>query len=271
MVLPLRRVVALTVMWGCLVPTALLGGATVQPFPDEDDPRAVIMFLTRGSRPHGLVERFLDKDTKRLLRKVRDEPSAYMDVLTEFLTLPEQIDESLDVSRLEGTLGLLGAIGQRHGGRDVGKAARRAVQDFFDQVASELAMRSPGDPTEDARQKQELMRSLVRALSGLQRGNLRVLAGFNDPYAVDYCVNTIEEERKYMRGTWVVMLRYLEKVAPLRPDSRPKLEAMYNSPDSPLRNHPQLLRVLDAMDKAAAEQKKEGDDDGNRDRERKDE
>ena len=67
------------------------------------------------------------------------------------------------------------------------------------------------------------------------------------------------------------MLSYLEKVAPLRPDIRPKLEETYKSPDSPLRNHPQLLRVLEAMDKAAAEQKKEGDKDKSRDRKREDE
>jgi len=258
MVLPIRRVVALTVIWECLVLTALLSGATVQPFPDEDDPKAVIVFLTRGSRPHGLVERFLNKDTKRLLSKVRDEPSAYMNVLTEFLTLPEQIDESLDVTRLEGTLGLLGSIGRRHRGTDVGKAARKAVRDFFDQVASELEvldlkMQSPNDPTENAGENQELTRSLVRALSGLQRGNLRILGRFNDPYAVDHCVKTVEQERKYMRGTWVVMLRYLEKVAPLRPDIRPKLEKMYDDPGSSLHNNPQLLRVLKAIDRAEAD------------------
>ncbi len=52
------------------------------------------------------------------------------------------------------------------------------------------------------------------------------------------------------------MLRYLEEVAPLRPDIHPRLEEMYKSPTSPLRNHPQLLRVLEAIEKAEGEKKR---------------
>ena len=56
-------------------------------------------------------------------------------------------------------------------------------------------------------------------------------------------------------GDKVYVPRTPSQVAPLRPDIRAKLEEMYNSPISPLRNHPQLLRVLEAVDRAEAEKK----------------
>lgn len=72
----------------------------------------------------------------------------------------------------------------------------------------------------------------------------------------EICIDDLAEEREYMSGADAVMFRYLEKVAPLRPDIRPKLEEMYNSSDSPLRNHPQLLRVIEAIDRAEAEKER---------------
>lgn len=115
----------------------------------------------------------------------------------------------------------------------------------------------------------------LQNVARLRDQTLKALSEFSDPYAIVKCVENLKLERNFM--TEFVMLSYLEKVAPLRPDIRPKLEEMYNSPTSPLRNHPHLLRVLKAMDKVAAEkvlaaeQEKNGNADENRDRELKDE
>lgn len=79
---------------------------------------------------------------------------------------------------------------------------------------------------------------------------LKMLTEFEDSEAIDEVVVRLGKAKIALQTD---MFRYLEKVAPLRPDIRSKLEEMHDSPDSPLRNHPQLLRVLEAIDRAEAD------------------
>jgi len=242
----------------------LLDRSHAQPVPDTDDAKSVIAYLTASSRTHGLVERYLDDATKRLVEDVMQRPAHYVNAVKDSLGLPSGSDVATwerEGRRLGNTMYLIQLMGPQQAGG--------MARDFFDRVTSEIATHEGGDRVDDRPNGLDALTASVRVLLDLQKGSLGVLAEFRDPHAVDYCVRTVERERRYMRGTWVEMLNYLELVGPFQPDIRPRLEDMYNSPDSPLRNHPQLLRVLQAMDKNKADRRiedrntrKKGDESG---------
>jgi len=205
-------------------------------------PDAAVEYLV--SLRHGLT--FLDEEAQRVLEGVKAKPETYVGALQKILSIPldDQLLSSLDdVHRLSRALDLARQMDSRHTGN--------VVHRFFDATARvSRNLRSRRQPAERVDPDSRLERA-YRNVVLLRDDSLKVLSDFNDPYSVDVCVDSIEEERK--TTSEVVMLQYLEKVGPLRPDIRPKLEEMYNSPDSPLRNNPQLLRVLEAMDTADRE------------------
>lgn len=170
-------------------------------------------------------------------------PDMFIDPLRVKLGLPTSIDELALTDRLhsiERALGVLNAIGP-----DRGKPIAREV---FDNIDREIAL------SHDLERKDGTVKNLDR----LRGGVLRLMKKFGDGYAVDCCVREIGSSREFANR--VIMLEYLEATAPYRPDVRPKLEEMYNAPDSALRNNPQLKRVLDAMDAADKGKKPEGKD-----------
>lgn len=194
---------------------------------------------------HGLS--FLDDENQALLDRVTKAPERHASALAIVLAkrLEEQMLTSLDeVHRLSRAIDLARQIGQPH--------TRESLHEFFHEATRSLAsLRSA--PHKNPRQAHSSVQRRLHNAALLRDQTLKVLSEFNDPYAVDICVESLETERNLMME--FVMLGYLVKVAPLRPDIRAKLEEMYNSPISPLRNHPQLLRVLEAVDRAEAEKK----------------
>jgi HEAT repeat protein len=127
------------------------------------------------------------------------------------------------------------------------------VRDLFDDV-SEATSRYPDAWSKTSDEEPDLKR--IRTLFRIRNKALDVMADFRDPYAVDAVMKGIEKEDG---GTQIWMARYLEKVGPLRPEIKPKLEEMLTSKTSQLRNHDILIRAVEAIDKAEA---KKPDDDG---------
>jgi hypothetical protein len=191
-----------------------------------------------------------NEEVKDLVEMIEQNPDPYMPALRIHLRLPAEIDDLASAERLHFLERVLGIV------RIVGPQGRLIAQSFFDQVSTQIELSSA------VSRKPETVRNLKQ----LQRGILKLMIHIKDDYAVDYCVRQVTSEQELASRN--VMLEYLAVTATTRPDIRSKLEEMNNSPTSSLRNHPQLLRVLDAIDKAATEQKKEGND--RKDQERKD-
>jgi hypothetical protein len=205
--------------------------------PTTQSPEKVVDTLLKSR--HGL--RDLSPDKQDLLEDLRSHPAFYKGAVSDAMQLPsnnQELPSHEDLRRVGGALGLAKQLGAEHGSDSVRK--------LFDETST-LWQRVKDERTTQTNESMHKRNELLRAL----RANaLDVLSDFDDVSAVPYVLTRVMEEDI---ATVTVMLRYLEKVAPLRPDVRPRLEAMYNSPDSPLRNHPQLLRVLEAMDKAKKE------------------
>lgn len=189
----------------------------------------------------------------------------HLALVKEAMDLPDEDWELLKTAQAQlysmrhaRAIGLLGMIS--------GDLARAALVEHYRRLTSRLRSVEQAHGVREHRNRNPTR--TVRVLLSFRRSTLVEVGGVGAVELVDEVMTEIQVADG---ATRVVMLSYLEKVAPLRPDIRPKLEETYKSPDSPLRNHPQLLRVLEAMDKAAAEQKKEGDKDKSRDRKREDE
>lgn len=226
---------------------------------NQRTPEQVIAYLS--SLRHGLVERSMDEETKALLDDVVNNPKVYSNAISEAMQLrPNVLLGDQDYRQVGTALGLAKKIGSTFFAHQV----RRFIEDATERLGNLRAKVKPQSAVND----KELQQEHDRVVS-LRSSALDILGEFGDPGAVDLCMEKVLEEYEHMRGADVVMLRYLEKVALLRPDIRPKLEEIYNLSTSPLRNNPQLLRVLDAMDKAAAEQNKSKND--RKDQERKEE
>ena len=201
------------------------------------------------SLPHGLM--FLNEEDAKLLEGVKANPAPYVPILERVLALSDDAEIASDETRMR----LVRAIDLARliGAEQAGKVVRR----FFDSIHDRFADIRATDVTRIPETGVLIIGHASSNAVMLRNHALDALADFGDAYAVDTCIRSIEAERKLM--TEVVMLRYLEKVAPLCPAARPKLEKMYDSLDSPLRHNPQLLRVLEAIDEAEAEKKRDGD------------
>jgi hypothetical protein len=209
---------------------------------------------------HGGAEHMMPPEINELRGEVKENPRVYAPAIAKYLVLPPDGAPSLprdDARTLFSALALARLIGPDQGGP--------IIRTFHDVVAAHLSKCRRTDSKDGLANNDHQRPQNCTYLILLRDGTLEALAEFADPYAVETCVSMIEAERKHM--TEISSLRYLEKVAPLRPDIRPKLEEMYDSPDSPLRNHPQLLRVLEAIDKAEAERQTKRPQDNEKERE----
>lgn len=200
-----------------------------------------------SSLRHGLIERTMGEEAKAWLHDIIDHPELYAEAISKPLKVnlthqsaPRRIGTALELARRSGRHDLFGAH----------------VRELLPRLTGELHRARVRMKTQTPIVDENLWRDYQHIL-GLRNAVIDVLGDYGDSTAVETCLQGLTEEREYMSGADVVMFRYLEKVAPLRPDIRPKLEEMYNSPESPLRNNPQLLRVLEAIDKAAAERRME--------------
>lgn len=197
---------------------------------------------------HGLVERVMDADTKALLHQVIEHPTVYADVIANAMEIGRNspVDD-----KTYKRVGIAIGLARRTGRPDLfAQPVNRLIEQTAVQVKEYRLKIEPKMPIED-----EVLRSEYQHVLALRSSAIDVLGSFVHGDAIGLCIESLSEEREYMSGADVIMLRYLERVAPLRPDIRPKLEEMCNSSDSPLKNNPQLLRVLQAMDKAAAERR----------------
>ncbi len=193
---------------------------------------------------HGLLRRTMDNETEALLDAVLANPAPYADAIAVALDLPEdeaRIGTTAGLHRVSCAITLAKMIGHEH--------AAPMVHRFFDKVSNRVVQYRSHAEDSDARKQ------VYRNILLLQNWTLDALGEFGDRYAIDECVKTVGsiETEKGDLASQVVMLRYLEKVAPLRPDIRPKLAEMYQSRASRLRNNPQLQRVLEAIDRAEAD------------------
>jgi hypothetical protein len=218
------------------------------------DADAVVEHLV--SFEHGVNERMMDDDLKRDLQQLRADPQLFTQAVQHVLTLSKDEMQLASLEkrlRLERALQLASLMGRDHAGA--------LIRDFYDDIGATRTRYSE-------RETQTPRDAIIENLRRMQWLTLRVMGEFGDTYAVDGIIRDLTRQ-----GTddQYAQLEYLSKVAEHRLDIRDKLEHLFTDGKSPLRNNPQLKRVLEAMDRAAAEQKKEGDDDKSRDRERKDE
>jgi len=204
----------------------------------ESSPQAVVNILL--NRRHGL--RDLSPDEQVLLEHLRGHPALYRDAVGDVMKLSNdgRIPSYDELARIGGALGLAKQLGTEQGAG--------LVQTLYDE-ASNLWFRVRGGHSQQGDDATHRRNDLIRAL----RANaLDVLGNFVDISRLSDVLRRISEEDI---ATQTVMFRYLEKVAPVISERRPALEDMYKSPDSPLRNNPQLLGVLEAMDKAESERR----------------
>ncbi len=190
---------------------------------------------------HGL--RDLPPEEKALLDDVRKNPASYAEAVAEAAKLPESIAELpqyYELRKVGGALGLARELGLEHGG----PIARQVFSDSY-RLLQEYRKREPS--SEPVRQDET--ERYVEALVG---SALDVMGRLGDHVLAPRIVDVLAGDDKLLEPS---ILEYLEKIAPLRSDIRPKLEEMYNSETSPLRNNPQLLRVLKAIDAAEKEKK----------------
>lgn len=207
------------------------------------------VFDSLVSFQHGLAERMMDEETRALLRGVVENPIVYVQVISNAMKFRSEVP--------------MDDYSYRRAGTAIGLARKTDRADLFSQsvlpLIEQLTKRiehlreivKPKIAVENEKVRGEYQRVLV-----LRSSALKLVSDWGDPGAAQLCIEWLIEEREYMSGADIVMLRYLQEVAPLRPDIRTKLEAMYNSKTSLLRKHPQLLRVLEAIDKAEAEKKR---------------
>ena len=123
---------------GILVPGRIIAQQEV----DVNSPKGVIAYLTASLRTHGLAERFLDEETKRILDIVVQNPAPYMDSLSESLKVPTAFDEASlegESCRIANTLYLAQLIGPRHAGA--------SIRAFFDWINDRLQAERAQDRT----------------------------------------------------------------------------------------------------------------------------
>ncbi len=214
------------------------------PSPVERDPDEVIAFLS--SLRHGLVERVMDPDTKTVLQHVVDNPTIYANAITDAMQLPVD-DSALSTNETYKRIGTGLGLAERIGPDHLGGAVRRLVDEATERVRRYRGTMKPGFPLKDETARKAYMNVLL-----LRDGAIETLGKFDDPHAAALCAEDLDIELNY-HGAYGVMFRYLEKVAPLRPEIKTKLKQMYDDPASSLHNHRQHLRVIDAIDRAEAD------------------
>jgi hypothetical protein len=235
----------------------------IKDVPTEKEAEAIVDRIL--ALPHGPL--FAQPSDRALMRILLDNSDIFFPILAERLqVLGDTKVEHLDSDYVAGCVGVLGlaaAFGsQRAGNLVYGTFA--TTSERLDEIL--VGGRAHGDLARGTVTEREW--GIINSLGLLFDFALEKLTEFGDARAIDGVMKRVE---KVGLGPQTVIFRYLEKVAPLRPVIRPQLQMMYDSPTSPLRNHPQLLRVLEAMDSAATEAKKEAGNDKSRDGNRKDE
>ncbi len=208
------------------------------PISDTEANRIIDSLL---SLPHGT--KFAAPKDRDLVLVLVEHPEVFLPLLSARVeTLGPASSEPLEPGRIVRSLGVLGLVTQFGPGKSsrLVNATLRAGFRRADEIrTSSETPDHDRDPPRNA-----ILLSNLDLLCGV---TLDMLAEFDNSEAIDEVVEKLGEAEI---GLQTVMLRYLEKVAPLRPDIRPKLVEMYQSATSRLRNHPQLLRVLEAIDKA---------------------
>ncbi len=192
------------------------------------------------SNPHGL-NRLSPQDYKAIEEIRRGFDKEHLAILNEAISICEgkAIHDIARVQRRSRALGLLGLIG--------GDLARSTLIKDYQRITTQVR---EIDRRESVGQFDTYPSNSIEILLHLRVHTLMQLTELGAVELVDEIMTDIPVADGPTR---VVMIDYLEKVAPLRPDIRPKLVEMYQSPTSRLRNHPQLLRVLEAIDRAEAD------------------
>jgi len=216
-----------------LFASPLLSQPAINASPDE-----IVAFLT--SLRHGL--RDLDPASQTLVDRIRSNPDRFVNAISSAAKLPTSLNDLPEQDALRrngGALGLAKLLPVEQGvpiARDMYLQATKLVRECETNIA-----------------KTERCPVEVKQFLTLLRGSaLDVVGSFRDPCLIPNVLDSIRDEGK---GTDVIMLRYLLEVAPLQPDIRPKLDEFYNEKNSWLHKHPQLLAVLEAIDKAEAERR----------------
>ncbi len=194
--------------------------------------------------PHGT--RFASSEDRELVKNMVGHPDVFLPLLAhELEVLKGDGNVVPDAGRIVRCARVLGLVAE-FSSQCAAKLVRISLRHAFRLVDR---LRSMTDHEEGAVGEARASLSALELFCGCA---LDRLADYGDDGVVEDVIVRLEGANI---ATQTAMLRYLEKVSPLRPDIRPKLEKMYHSPDSPLRNHPQLLRVLEAIDKAEAKRR----------------
>jgi hypothetical protein len=203
----------------------------------RDAPSATVDYLL--SLPHGPGR--TNEEGRELLKLVRQSPEQYRDAIKEHLKLPA--DTTLLTStagpatlKLGRALMLAQTLGKEQGGA--------IVREFHAVLCKELAevLQPTTKPMSGA--DAESRSQYVVTLRHLERTVLGVMTIFEDPAAVSYTLQTIENQEP---ATRIVMLQYLAAVAKLDDKVQPRLQDIVDKTTSPLHGDPIAREVLSKL------------------------